>query len=61
MRDDPETTRLNIRHYQQLLKIDQHTPETRQRVIELLAEAQAQLPFAEAEVSGRKRYRGSLD
>jgi hypothetical protein len=58
MREDPETTRLNIRHYQELLKLDRHTPEIRQRVIGLLAEAQAQLPVDEAEVSSRKRCSG---
>jgi hypothetical protein len=60
MREDPETTRLSIRHYQRLLALDHHTPETRRRVIELLAEAQAQLPSAEAEVSGGKRNRRFL-
>jgi hypothetical protein len=60
MREDPETTRLNIRHYQRLLTLDHHTPETRRRVIELLAEAQAQHPVVEAEVSGGKRYQGLL-
>ena len=42
--EDPQILRLNIRHYQELLKLDRHTPETRQRLIDLLAEAQAQLP-----------------
>ena len=39
---------LNIRHYQELLKLDRHTPETRQRLIDLLAEAQVRLPTAAA-------------
>jgi hypothetical protein len=39
--------RLNIRHYQELLKLDRHTAETRQRLIDLLAQAQAQLPAAD--------------
>jgi hypothetical protein len=43
MKEDPQIIRLNIRRYQELLKLDRHTAETRQRVIELLAEAQAQL------------------
>jgi hypothetical protein len=42
--EDPTIIELNIRHYQELLKLDRHTAETRQRLIELLAEAQAQLP-----------------
>jgi hypothetical protein len=46
MMEDAEIIRLNIRHYQELLKLDRHTDETRQRLIELLAEAQAQLPSA---------------
>jgi hypothetical protein len=43
MTEDAEIIRLNIRHYQELLKLDRHTAETRQRLIELLAEAHAQL------------------
>lgn len=35
---------LNIRHYHELLKLDRHTVKTRQRLIELLAEVQPQLP-----------------
>ena len=53
--EDPQILRLNIRHYQELLKLDRHTPETRQHLIELLAEAQAQLPFASAAMFGRNR------
>jgi len=48
MTEDLNIIRLNIRHYQELLKLDRHTAETRQRVIELLAEARAQLPVAKA-------------
>ena len=55
MMEAPEIIQLNIRHYRALLKLNSHTEKTRQRVIELLAEAQAQLPLAEAEMSGRKR------
>lgn len=55
MTEDPQMIRLNIRHYQELLKLDRHTIETRQRLIELLAEAQAQLPFAESAMSSRNR------
>jgi hypothetical protein len=55
MMEDPQILRLNIRHYQELLKLDRHTPETRQHLIELLAEAQAQLPFASAAMFGRNR------
>jgi hypothetical protein len=53
MMEDPQILELNIRHYQELLKLDRHTAETRQRLIELLAEAQAQLPFARATISNR--------
>jgi hypothetical protein len=49
MTEDAEITRLNIRHYQELLKLDRHTAETRQRLIELVAEAEAQLPCADAD------------
>ena len=55
MMEDPQIILLNIRHYQELLKLDRHTPATRQRVIELLAEAQAQLPLAMSAVSARNR------
>jgi hypothetical protein len=55
MTEDVEIIRLQIRHYQELLKLDRHTAETRQRVIELLAEAQAQLPFASAAMMCRNR------
>jgi hypothetical protein len=55
MTEDPQIIRLNIQHYQELLKLDRHTTETRQRLIELLAEAQAQLPFASAAMSARNR------
>jgi hypothetical protein len=48
MMEEPEIIRLNIRHYQELLKLDRHTAETRQRLIELLADAQAQLPLAQS-------------
>ena len=37
MMEDPLSLELNIRHYQELLKLDRHTAETRQRLIELLA------------------------
>ena len=46
MTEDPRIIELNIRHYQELLKLDRHTPETRRRVMELLAEAQAELAAA---------------
>jgi anti-sigma-K factor RskA len=54
MTEDPEIIRLNIRHYQELLKLD-GTAEAQQQVMKLLAEAQAQLPFAEAESRERRR------
>jgi len=55
MMEDPQIILLNIRHYQELLKLDRHTPATRQRVIELLADAQAQLPFAMSAAAARNR------
>jgi len=53
MMEDPRIIELNIRHYQELLKLDRHTEEMRHRLIELLAEAQAQLPFANAAIPTR--------
>jgi hypothetical protein len=55
MMENPEIIQLNIQHYRKFLKLNHNTAETRQRATELLAEAQAQLPLAEAEVSRRKR------
>lgn len=52
--EDPEIIQLNIRHYQELLKLH-GTAETRQQVMKLLAEAQAQLRAAEDEARDRKR------
>ncbi len=52
--EDPAIIRLNIRHYQELLKL-RSTAETREQVLKLLAEAQAQLALAIAEAAGRKR------
>ena len=54
MMEDPEIIRLNIRHYQALLRL-YSTPETRQQVVKLLAQAEAQLPLAVAEASDRMR------
>jgi hypothetical protein len=51
MMEDPEIILLNIRHYQELLKRNDHPTTTRQRVVDLLAEAQAQLPLAKSAVS----------
>jgi hypothetical protein len=53
--EDPEIIRLNIRHYQELLKLHA-TAETHQQVRKLLAEAQAQLPLAIAETAERKHW-----
>jgi len=53
--EDPQIILLNIRHYQELLKLDFHTPATRQRLIDLLSEAHAQLPFAQSAVYSRNR------
>ncbi len=44
MAEDPRIIELTIRHYRELLKLDRHTAATRQRLIDLLAEAEAQLP-----------------
>jgi hypothetical protein len=48
--EDAQILRLTIRHYQELLKLERHTAETRQRLIELLEEAQEPIalcaPFA---------------
>jgi uncharacterized protein (DUF1778 family) len=55
MIEDAQILRLTIRHYQELLKLDRHTEETRQRLIELLDEAQVQLPVASAVTSSRNR------
>jgi hypothetical protein len=51
MIEDPRIIELTIRHYQELLKLSRHTPATRQRVTDLLAEAQAQLPLAQTAAS----------
>ena len=52
--EDAEIIRLNIRHYQALLKLHS-TEQTRQQVTKMLAEAQAQLPLAIAEAAEQKR------
>jgi hypothetical protein len=52
--EDPEAIQQNIRHYQELLTLES-TKETRNRILELLAEAQAQLPGASAAAMERKR------
>jgi hypothetical protein len=53
MTEDPEIIRLNIRHYQELLKLN-GTAYTRDQVLKLLAAAQAELPTAEAETRSRR-------
>jgi hypothetical protein len=55
MMEDDAIVRLNIRHYQELLKLDRHTVETRQHLIELLAEAEGQFSFDEVAKSSRDR------
>ena len=50
--EDPVIIRMNIRHYQELLKLC--GDEKRNQVLKLLGEAQAQLPLAIAEALGRK-------
>lgn len=54
MMDDPEIIRLNIRHYEALLKLHS-TADTRQQVVRLLAEARAQLNLAMAEATEQER------
>ena len=54
--EDPQTIRLKIRHYQEVLKLGRQTAEARGRVIDLLAEAHAQLPFAEGAKSRGNRW-----
>jgi hypothetical protein len=46
MIEDPDIIRLNIRHYQELIKLKGISDEARQRIVSLLSEAEAQLPFA---------------
>jgi hypothetical protein len=48
MREDPYVIRLNIRHYQEALRLPA-PPEKRQVLLRLLAEAQDELPLALAE------------
>jgi hypothetical protein len=51
--DDPAIIRLNIRHYQELLKLN-GMAHAHEQVRKLLAEAEAQLPIALTEASERK-------
>ncbi len=53
MTEDPHIIQLNIRHYQELLKL-YCTEETRRQVVKLLARAQEQLPLALTEAHERK-------
>jgi hypothetical protein len=46
--------RMNIMHYQELLKLFGTEDKRRSTVIQLLAEAQTQLPLAVAEESAQK-------
>jgi hypothetical protein len=48
MTEDAHIISLNIQHYRELLKLDRHTAETRQRLVGLLAKAEAQLALASA-------------
>jgi hypothetical protein len=57
MHEDPYVIRLNIQHYQALLKLHS-SPRTRQQLLRLLVKAQAELPIAEAERSGLERNTG---
>lgn len=47
MYEDPYIIRLNIQHYQELLKRP-CGPKKREELLRLLAKAQAELPFAAA-------------
>jgi hypothetical protein len=49
MMEAPYIIRMNIQHYQDLLKFNRVAAELRSRVTTLLIEAQAHLPLAEAE------------
>ncbi|HYM30381.1 MAG TPA: hypothetical protein VEU47_03725 [Candidatus Cybelea sp.] len=49
MFESPYIIQGNIRHYQELLRLDRISDVQRRTVIMLLAEAQAQLPLALAE------------
>lgn len=51
--EDPQTIRLKIRYYQELLQFGRQTAEARGRVIQLLADAHEQLPLAEAAAGSR--------
>ena len=53
MMEDPEGIQLNIQHYQHLLTL-QGTKHTRDQLLRLLDEAQAQLPLAGSGASDRK-------
>jgi hypothetical protein len=55
MIEDARMIQLDIRHYQELLKLKRHTAETRQRVIDLLRDAQARLPAAAAQGMASRR------
>jgi hypothetical protein len=48
--------RLRIQHYRGMLKLKSLTEELRPQVIELLADAQMQLPLAEAEELEREHH-----
>ena len=48
MMEDPQIIRLYVRHYRELLKLDRHIAVTRQHVIDLPSETQAQLMLAKA-------------
>ena len=54
MTEDLRLIELSIRHYEELLKLDRHTGETRRHLLELLAEAHAQLPAAAAACRNRQ-------
>ncbi len=53
MHEDPYTIRLNIQHYQELLK-QPCAPERRQQILRLLARAQAELPHAAAQAEAER-------
>jgi hypothetical protein len=58
--EDAKIILLNIRHYQALLKLDRHTQATRQRLIELLADAKVQLTLAKSVASSRNHQKNFL-
>jgi len=58
MMESSYIVQLNIQHYRELLKHNSVAEELRPVVRKLLAEAEAQLPLAQAEESLRRHHTG---